>query len=292
VIAGFELVRTIIAVNADESDYQGAAIDRGADIGLGLGFLALFGASAVYGFYTTSECDDWREQRTTSIARDADSEETEELVRRAAAPRRKRRTQRRPPDPPSEIGGFALDWDEAEAKSVCQTALHTWTRIDAEHSMCSGTATRVRTPARTDLTFCSGHVCKVTVFATPDSDNTPETIAFKKARAQLVKRFGPATREEKSLKAQCPDVESLEQCLGLSGVHVFSHWHFASGHRLTLALELAPDAALLSKVVLRLELAAPPEPSEAESDADAGQPETPEPEQPADPDGGAPAPDR
>jgi hypothetical protein len=147
--------------------------------------------------------------------------------------------------------------------------------------MCSGTATRLRTPARTDLTFCSGRVCKVTIFATLDAENVPEIRAFKKARAQLVDRYGPATREEKSLKSQCPDVEALEQCLGLSGVHVFSHWHFASGHRLTLALELAPDAALLSNVVLRLELAAPPVREPEKSDADAGAPEAAEPEQAA-----------
>jgi len=56
VIAGLEGVRTGIAVAADKSVYENAPISRGADIGLGLGFLALFGASAIYGYYVTGEC--------------------------------------------------------------------------------------------------------------------------------------------------------------------------------------------------------------------------------------------
>ena len=56
VLAGLEGVRTGVALAADKSAYQNAPISRGADIGLGLGFLALFGASAIYGFYVTGEC--------------------------------------------------------------------------------------------------------------------------------------------------------------------------------------------------------------------------------------------
>src|SRR6478736_3552131 len=56
VIAGLEAVRTGYAVAAPDSVYEGAPISRGVDIGFGLGFLALFGASAIYGYYVTGEC--------------------------------------------------------------------------------------------------------------------------------------------------------------------------------------------------------------------------------------------
>ena len=49
VIAGFEGVRTGMALAADKSVYDHAPISRGADVAFGLGFLALFGASAIYG---------------------------------------------------------------------------------------------------------------------------------------------------------------------------------------------------------------------------------------------------
>jgi len=56
VITGLEVARTVYALTADESAYDNAPIGRGADVALGLGFMALFGASAIYGFYVTGEC--------------------------------------------------------------------------------------------------------------------------------------------------------------------------------------------------------------------------------------------
>jgi len=56
VIAGLEGIRTGYALAADQSAYEQAPISRGADIALGLGFLALFSASAIYGYSITSEC--------------------------------------------------------------------------------------------------------------------------------------------------------------------------------------------------------------------------------------------
>jgi hypothetical protein len=57
VIAGLEVVRTAIAVSAKDSDYTGSTLDRSTDIGLGVGFTALFAASAIYGYAVTSGCD-------------------------------------------------------------------------------------------------------------------------------------------------------------------------------------------------------------------------------------------
>jgi len=56
IIAGLEGVRTGLALAADESAYDKAPISRGADVALGLGFLALFGASAIYGYHVTGQC--------------------------------------------------------------------------------------------------------------------------------------------------------------------------------------------------------------------------------------------
>lgn len=53
---GLEVTRTAIAIQADDAKYEGASISRGADIGLGVGFSALFIGSAVYGLATTSAC--------------------------------------------------------------------------------------------------------------------------------------------------------------------------------------------------------------------------------------------
>ena len=62
VIAGLEGVRTGLALAADQSTYDHAPISRGADIALGVGFLALFGASAIYGYSVTGECSSRRDR--------------------------------------------------------------------------------------------------------------------------------------------------------------------------------------------------------------------------------------
>lgn len=66
VLAGYELVRTTAAVAASDDAYDDLPISRGADIGLGLGFLALFGASAAYGYVVTAECSDAKARRGTA----------------------------------------------------------------------------------------------------------------------------------------------------------------------------------------------------------------------------------
>jgi hypothetical protein len=56
VIAGYQGFRTGYALAADQSTYDNAPISREADVALGVGFLALFGASAIYGYYVTGQC--------------------------------------------------------------------------------------------------------------------------------------------------------------------------------------------------------------------------------------------
>jgi hypothetical protein len=65
VLAGYEVVRTAAAVAASDRTYDDLPISRGADIGLGLGFLALFGASAAYGYVVTSACSDAKARQGT-----------------------------------------------------------------------------------------------------------------------------------------------------------------------------------------------------------------------------------
>jgi hypothetical protein len=56
-VGGFEVVRTVMAATADSAVYQDPKqpLSREADIGLGLGFTALFLGSAAYGFINTGQ---------------------------------------------------------------------------------------------------------------------------------------------------------------------------------------------------------------------------------------------
>ena len=53
----YQVARTGFAVSASDSTYEDALLSREADIAFGLGFSALFIASAYHGYATTMECD-------------------------------------------------------------------------------------------------------------------------------------------------------------------------------------------------------------------------------------------
>jgi hypothetical protein len=57
VITAFQALRTAVAVSSTEADYVDAPIDREVDIAAGVTLTTLFGVSAIYGFYATSQCD-------------------------------------------------------------------------------------------------------------------------------------------------------------------------------------------------------------------------------------------
>jgi hypothetical protein len=67
VFAGLEVARTGYALSRTDSDYSGSQLTRGADIGLGVGFVALFASSAIYGYVKTGSCADAKEQHERAI---------------------------------------------------------------------------------------------------------------------------------------------------------------------------------------------------------------------------------
>jgi hypothetical protein len=60
-VAGFQAVRTGLAVSQKDSDYKDFPISRKADIGIGATMTTAFAASMLYGFLTTSACTDAKE---------------------------------------------------------------------------------------------------------------------------------------------------------------------------------------------------------------------------------------
>jgi hypothetical protein len=89
---GAQVARTAFAVGADDSVYDDPAqpLSRGADVGLGLGFTALFLGSAIYGYVNTSKCskgsrepsddDDLSPERWTSPTRQAPARSAQQPV--------------------------------------------------------------------------------------------------------------------------------------------------------------------------------------------------------------------
>jgi hypothetical protein len=104
VIAGLEGVRTGIALAADKSDYESAPISKGADVAFGLGFLALFTASAIYGFTVTGKCSKLHHHDTVverhRAEEDRETGDPNDLPPRTPAPPRPPTNSSRPPAVP------------------------------------------------------------------------------------------------------------------------------------------------------------------------------------------------
>jgi hypothetical protein len=59
-VGALQVVRTALAINADDSAYTESLISREADIGFGVTLAALFISSAAYGFVVTGDCRAWK----------------------------------------------------------------------------------------------------------------------------------------------------------------------------------------------------------------------------------------
>ena len=61
--AGYQCVRTVLAVGASDAAYEGQPLSREADIGFGVALAILHAASASYGYSSVAECevvhDEW-----------------------------------------------------------------------------------------------------------------------------------------------------------------------------------------------------------------------------------------
>lgn len=66
-VGGYQVFRTGFALTAPDSAYSGSALNRPADIAIGLGLTALFVGSAVYGYSNTSKCDAANEIRSKQV---------------------------------------------------------------------------------------------------------------------------------------------------------------------------------------------------------------------------------
>lgn len=86
VIVGLEAFRTSLAIRANDADYRGSVLSRPSDIGIGIGLMALFAASSVYGYGVTNECQVALERQNAVLDREHEaSRQRLRLMMRSAA---------------------------------------------------------------------------------------------------------------------------------------------------------------------------------------------------------------
>ena len=90
-ITGWQVIRTVVALNASDEEYRDARFSRRAEITSGILFGLLALSSAIYGFHSTSECrkslgmEFGPPARTRPHSRDVTAEIAEEKAAQARA---------------------------------------------------------------------------------------------------------------------------------------------------------------------------------------------------------------
>lgn len=83
VMTGLQVLRTAYAASQSDGAYRSVPISRGADIGLGIGLTAAYGASMIYGYSETRDCRQAKDARARRRRRE---EQRKKREAPAAAP--------------------------------------------------------------------------------------------------------------------------------------------------------------------------------------------------------------
>lgn len=74
VMTGLQVLRTAYAASESDGAYRSVPISRGADIGLGIGLTAAYGASMIYGYSETRDCREAKDARARRRRRERERE--------------------------------------------------------------------------------------------------------------------------------------------------------------------------------------------------------------------------
>jgi hypothetical protein len=164
--------------------------------------------------------------------------------------------------PPGGAAGFVFGSARAEARARCESSHLSWREGEGASSFCSGTAVSVGFEATTQLTFCNGALCGITLEHVPSA---MWATAFSELDVSLTDKYGPATARQVRVPTMCRTNEQFDRC-ALDGALDFEvRWQWPRGERLRLLLgkSRAPDGI----AALRLMYVKPPSAGHIDSSA-------------------------
>ncbi len=227
VLGGLEAVRTGVALAAKDSDYAKLPISKGADIGFGVAFTALFAASAIYGYNSTAQCSDEKERRELAL---------EERPFVPATPLTPLTPAFSSAPAPTEVAGFSFGSSMAAARAVCEGASFEW-REGSRASQCSGTPVNNGLDGRARITSCGDEICRIEILIVPKTDEgSPWLDRFTQILADLRDRYGePTSHDVEYADASCTNVRLLE-CLQSGQARFHYEWRWKDRRRIILSL--------------------------------------------------------
>jgi len=178
VVAALEVVRVAYALSQDDGDYEDFPISRGADVGFGVAFAALFAGSSAYGFANTSACAAMQHQHPREEAPSAaygctrDDQckgdricEAGTCVRPSYAPRPASpspdASRVPPPAGPTAAFGYGFAATREAVEAACTAGGGTFTTTGPDAFECPSAQARGSDAPIVTLRFCADVLCEV-----------------------------------------------------------------------------------------------------------------------------------
>jgi hypothetical protein len=143
-------------------------------------------------------------------------------------------------EPPRSPAGFTFKSDRQAAAKQCTDAGKEWLAIDDARATCSGAAASVGFDATTELSFCSGELCGVTLVARAEGDApAPWLVQYGHVRKTLEEKYGHVHTSSAGHDVETCRGTALRACMLDGRVHPQTAWRWRTGETLSFALDKA-----------------------------------------------------
>ncbi|KYF60249.1 hypothetical protein BE04_46845 [Sorangium cellulosum] len=202
---------------------------RDIAVGVHVAGMALYGASAIYGYYVADECQRAHERQEQLRKAEESSEVPLAPVRIVPSP---------PPAPePVEL---ALGASREEAAATCRRAGHEWSEGEGV-LRCSGAPfAGLPAGASAELEFVEDRLSAVEFIVRPPADAQGWASALREAEIALIRRYGKPQQRSFAVPDECKAAELFLGCVADGKVTGSASWSLADGRSVTLAIAAAP----------------------------------------------------
>jgi hypothetical protein len=138
---------------------------------------------------------------------------------------------------PRGAAGFTFKIDRAAAAKRCTDAGKEWRAIDDARATCSGVAASVGFEAATELAFCSGELCGVTLVAAPTGDAPGQwLLQYGGVRKLLEDKYGQVHTSSAGHDFEGCTGSALRGCMLDGRVRPETAWRWSSGESLSFVM--------------------------------------------------------
>lgn len=209
--------------------YERSPINKEAAIGLNLAFMALYGASAFWGFHEMSQCRAAHERREELLAERGRRPPSGDAAADEGAPQ----------PAPGDVVGFVFGASTEEAAEACRAAGYHWNDAEGEFS-CGGTPTGALEGASARLEFEEGRLAVVELVIKPPDKAPAWARAFRETEVALTRLYGKPQHRSFKVPRECAEVEAFLGCVADGRVAGSATWSPGSGRSVVLSIAGAP----------------------------------------------------